>query len=50
VFVDAFNVFNAGTVTSVNTTYGTNPATRTWLNPTGILAGRYFRFGTQMTF
>ncbi len=33
-FVDIFNVLNAGTVTSVNTTYGANPATRTWMNPT----------------
>ena len=37
-FVDIFNVFNAGTVTTVNETYGANPATRTWMNPTAILS------------
>ena len=49
-FVDVFNVFNTGTVTSVNTTYGSDPATRVWLNPTAILTGRTFRFGTQWDF
>ena len=49
-FVDIFNVLNAGTVTSVNTTYGANPATRTWMNPTVLLTGRTVRFGTQWEF
>jgi Carboxypeptidase regulatory-like domain len=49
-FMDVFNVLNAGTVTSVNTAYGANPATRVWMNPTNILTGRTVRFGTQWTF
>ena len=49
-FMDVFNVLNAGTVTSVNTTYGANPATRTWMNPTTLLTGRTIRFGTQWEF
>jgi hypothetical protein len=49
-FVDVFNVLNAGTVTAVNQTYGANPATRAWMNPTGILSGRVVRFGTQWEF
>jgi hypothetical protein len=49
-FVDIFNVMNAGTVTSVITTYGANPATRTWMNPTSLLTGRTVRFGTQWEF
>ncbi len=44
-FVDIFNVLNAGTITSVNQTYG-----GTWNNPTAILAGRTVRFGTQWEF
>jgi hypothetical protein len=49
-FVDIFNVLNAGTVTGVVQTYGSNPATRTWMNPTGLLTGRTIRFGTQWEF
>jgi hypothetical protein len=49
-FVDVFNVFNAGTVTAVSQTYGAVAATRTWMNPTAILTGRTFRFGTQWEF
>lgn len=49
-FMDVFNVFNAGTVTNVNTTYGPDPATRVWMNPTTILTGRTIRFGTQWDF
>jgi hypothetical protein len=44
-FVDIFNLFNAGAVTRLNTTYGTS-----WLTPQAILQGRYIRFGTQWTF
>ena len=44
-FVDVFNVLNAGTITTVNQTYGTS-----WKTPTAILAGRTVRFGTQWEF
>jgi Carboxypeptidase regulatory-like domain len=44
-FADLFNVLNAGTVTRVNEIYGT-----AWLTPTAIMDGRYFRFGTQLSF
>ena len=49
-FADIFNVFNAGTVLTVNQTYGSNPATNAWMTPTTILDGRYVRFGMQMSF
>ena len=49
-FVDMFNLLNAGTVTAVSTTYGANPATRTWMNPLALQAGRTIRFGTQWEF
>jgi carboxypeptidase family protein len=48
-FMDVFNVFNIGTVTSVNQTFsatGTNP----WMTPTSIVEARFIRFGVQMTF
>jgi hypothetical protein len=44
-FIDIFNVTNAGTVLSVNETYGAN-----WMNPVTILTGRTIRFGTQWEF
>ena len=47
-YVDIFNVFNAGTVTRVNQNYAlTNNA---WLTPTGIVDGRFARFGVQINF
>ena len=49
-FADVFNMFNAGTVLTVNQTYGSNPATNAWGTPLTIVDGRYVRFGTQMTF
>jgi Carboxypeptidase regulatory-like domain len=49
-FMDVFNVLNSGTVLRVNQTYGSNPATNAWLTPQAIMDGRYFRFGTQMSF
>jgi len=49
-FADIFNVFNAGTVLTVNQTYGSNPTTNAWMTPTTILDGRYVRFGMQMSF
>ena len=49
-FVDLFNVFNAGTVMSVNQTFGAVAATNAWLTPTTIMDGRYVRFGMQVNF
>ena len=49
-FADVFNVFNAGTVMSVNQTYGAVAATNAWLAPTSIMPGRFVRFGLQMNF
>jgi hypothetical protein len=47
-FADVFNVLNAGTVMSVNQTYGaTNNA---WFAPLTIMDGRYVRFGLQLNF
>ncbi|MBI3492739.1 MAG: TonB-dependent receptor [Acidobacteria bacterium] len=48
-FADIFNVFNAGTVLSVNQTYSLG-ATNPWFTPTTIMDGRYVRFGMQMSF
>ena len=49
-FADIFNVLNAGTVLSVNQTYGSVAATNAWMTPTSIMQGRYVRFGMQMNF
>ena len=49
-FADIFNVLNAGTVLSVNQTYGAVAATNAWFTPTTIMQGRYVRFGLQMNF
>jgi hypothetical protein len=49
-FVDLFNVFNTGTVMSVNSTYGAVAATNAWFTPTRIMDGRFLRFGMQMNF
>jgi len=48
--VDIYNVFNAGTVTSLNTNFGAVQATRVWLNPQAIQTSRYVRFGAQISF
>jgi len=48
-FMDVFNVFNLGTVTNVNQTYAAT-GTNNWLTPTGIIEGRFARFGLQMNF
>jgi hypothetical protein len=48
-FIDVFNVFNAGTVTRVNTAYAAS-GTNLWLTPANIVDARYARFGAQMTF
>jgi hypothetical protein len=49
-FADIFNVLNAGTVLSVNQTYGAVAATNQWMTPTTIMQGRFVRFGMQMNF
>ena len=49
-FADIFNVLNAGTVLTVNQTYGAVAATNAWMTPTTIMQGRYVRFGMQMNF
>jgi len=49
-FVDIFNAMNAGTVLTVNQTYGSNPATNAWFTPLTIMDGRFLRFGMQMNF
>src|SRR5262249_11204623 len=49
-FVDIFNVMNAGTVLSVNQTYGAVAATNGWVNPTTIMPRRFGRFRIQLTF
>ena len=48
--VDIYNVFNAGAVTTLNTTFGAVQATRVWLNPTAVQTSRYVRFGGQVSF
>jgi Carboxypeptidase regulatory-like domain len=49
-FMDIFNVFNAGTVTSINSTYSATAASNAWGTPTRIVDARYFRFGMQLNF
>jgi hypothetical protein len=48
-FMDIFNVFNAGYVSSVNQTYAAS-GVNAWLAPTGIVDGRFAQFGMQLTF
>lgn len=48
--VDVDNLLNAGTVLTQKQTFGANPATRVWLNPTSIQTARYIRFGGQFSF
>ncbi|HMD37120.1 MAG TPA: TonB-dependent receptor [Vicinamibacterales bacterium] len=48
-YMDIFNIFNAGTVTSVNTTYAAS-GTNLWMTPQTIVEGRYVRFGMQLNF
>jgi len=49
-FADVFNVFNAGTVMSINQTYGAVAASNAWFAPLTIMDGRYVRFGLQLNF
>jgi hypothetical protein len=48
--VDIYNLLNAGTITTVNSTFGAVAATRVWNNPTSIQGSRYVRFGVQASF
>ena len=48
-FMDVFNVFNAGTVLTVNQTYAA-AGTNAWMTPNTITDGRYVRFGMQLNF
>ena len=43
--VDVYNILNGGTVTVLNTTFGSN-----YLNPLSIQTSRYVRFGGQVSF
>jgi hypothetical protein len=49
-FADVFNLLNAGTVLSINQTYGAVPSTNAWFAPLTIMDGRYVRFGLQLNF
>jgi hypothetical protein len=49
-FADMFNTLNAGTVLTVNQTYGAVAASNAWFTPTTIMQGRYVRFGMQLNF
>jgi hypothetical protein len=40
---DIYNLFNASTITNINTRYGSQ-----WLTPTAFLPGRLFKFGVQL--
>jgi hypothetical protein len=48
--IDIYNLLNAGTVTTVNTTFGAVAATRLWNNPQTLQVSRYVRFGAQFNF
>jgi Carboxypeptidase regulatory-like domain len=48
-FADIFNVFNAGTVLTVNQTYAA-AGVNAWMTPNTITDGRYVRFGMQLNF
>jgi hypothetical protein len=43
--IDLYNALNAGSVLTINTTYGGN-----WLRPTSVLQGRLLKFGAQVDF
>ena len=43
--VDVYSLFNASDVINLNTRYGA-----TWLNPTSIIGGRFFKFRAQLDF
>ncbi|MGQ0736962.1 MAG: TonB-dependent receptor [Acidobacteriota bacterium] len=48
--VDIYNLLNAGTVTTLSQTYGSNPATNLWSRPQALQTARYVRFGAQLNF
>jgi hypothetical protein len=45
VLLDVYNVFNSGTVTQANPTWGP-----VWRRPQAILSGRSLRFGGELNF
>jgi hypothetical protein len=48
--VDAYNLFNVNTPVTIFGTYGTNPATNRWGQPTQVLDGRLVKFSAQIDF
>ena len=48
--VDAYNLFNVNTPVTIFGTYGTNPATNRWGQPTQVLDGRLVKFSAQFDF
>ena len=46
---DLYNAFNSNWPFTVNTTFATTP-TSSWLRPTNVLQGRFFKLGGQFTF
>lgn len=48
-FADIFNVFNAGSVLTVNQNYAA-AGVNAWMTPNTITDGRYVRFGMQLNF
>ena len=46
---DIYNAFNNNWPFTVNTTFS-NIATSTWLRPTNVLQGRFFKLGAQLEF
>ena len=47
--VDLYNVFNSNWVFRLSNTFS-QAATSTWLRPTDVLQGRFFKIGGQFTF
>jgi hypothetical protein len=47
---DAYNLFNVNTPVTIFGTYGTNPATNRWGQPTQVLDGRLVKFSAQLDF
>ena len=52
--LDIYNLFNASSILSVNTTYAAPAAgsatSSTWLTPISVLGPRLFKFGVEVTF
>ncbi|HKE86744.1 MAG TPA: carboxypeptidase regulatory-like domain-containing protein [Vicinamibacterales bacterium] len=47
---DVYNVLNSSWPFTVSSTYSTSPTTSTWLRPTNVLQGRFFKLGAQFSF